>query len=117
MGDRQRKILGAMTVAALFAIVGEGVKGELPGGSNVKKGDPFKILLGAGAATAILVGISELGDAGSQFAQGLAFMAVIVAVLEEGGPVWQALSKLVGAKGAPIPATTPTAPSVPTRAA
>lgn len=91
MDDRAGKIVGAMTVTAFFAIFNEYKT------ASTTKPDPFKIILGAGAASLILVGMTELGEAPSEFAQGLAFVAVLVAALVKGGPVWTSLEKALGA--------------------
>jgi hypothetical protein len=97
----QRKIVGLMFLAAIFALIGEEIKSakqpkqsagavsstELSGGARV--------LLGSVVATVILSGIAQAGEVGSQIGTGLAGLACVTSVLVEGGPVWTALNNVL----------------------
>lgn len=101
MDSPQRKIVAAMAVTAIFAAVGEYANPQ-----NHKPPDPFKVILGASLATAMLVGIAEFGQGGERLGVGLSAIAVLSATLVYGGPVWKTLSNAVSKAG-----TKPTTPT------
>jgi hypothetical protein len=105
----QRKIVAAMLVTGLFALVGEYANPQ-----PQTKPNPFRVILGGSVATAILVGMAELGDAGERFSVGLATIAVLSATLVYGGPVWKVLGTAVGGQGKGGQPTTPTGNTTPT---
>ena len=133
----QRKIVGFMVVAGIITLIGEYVE-QGPGGSlspsvaatlqanpaeaaylkaqaaAAGSPQPFRVILGVTAGSALLVLLSETGAPGAQFAQGLATLTLMVAVLVKGGPVWQALQKALQGVGAANKPTTPTTPTTPT---
>ena len=108
MDNAQRQIVAAMVVTAVFAAVGEYAN---PQSKNPP--DPFKVILGASLATAILVGMAELGEGPEAFAKGLATIAVLSATLVYGGPVWKAVSGAV-ASSSSSPSAKAAAPTTPT---
>jgi hypothetical protein len=116
LGANQQKILVAMAVTAIFATVGEYSRPaahQTGPAAKTSAPDPFRILLGAGLATIILIGVAELGEGPSEFAWGLAVIAALTATLVYGKPTWDLISSLVGSSGKTAPPTTPTAPTIP----
>jgi hypothetical protein len=110
MESAQRKIVAALSVTMIFAVVG-----EYSGQSKSRTPpDPFRVILGGAIGAGLLVGISELGPAGERFAVGLSVVAVLSATLVYGGPVWATISKAVASQGSGGTPTAPTAPTAPT---
>lgn len=107
MDSAQRKIMAAMIVTGLFALVGE-YADPRPGASHP---NPFKVILGGSIATALLVGMAELGEPGERLGLGFATIAVISATLVYGGPVWSVISKAVSPTGKGGTSTPPTNPT------
>ena len=114
-----RTIVGLMGTTVVFSLIGNEVshaEGVSTGNATsiiaggVTEGG--KIILGGFAATAALVLISNAGDAGNAFAVGLATVAALTAALVYGGPVWRALSAILGST--PSKASTPAKPTKPT---
>ena len=115
MDNAQRKIVAAMVVTGLFALVGEYANPQKNTHANPQKNthpDPFRVILGGSIATALLVGMAELGEPAEKLAAGLATIAVLSATLVYGGPVWKAIAAAVQSKGQ---GGTPTTPTTPTR--
>ena len=119
MDSAQRRIVAAMVVTGLFSLVGE-YADPRPG----TKANPFRVILGGSIATALLVGMAELGEAGEKLGQGLATIAVLSATLVYGKPVWTTISKALSTQGQggqstfssqPTAPTSPTAPVSPAR--
>jgi hypothetical protein len=69
-----------------------------------------KIILGVFAGAALLSMLAHAGDAGRQWAIGLAVIAAVTSTLVKGKPVWDLISRLEGAGpgGTPTGKTTPT---------
>lgn len=103
-----KTIVGLMGVTVAFAVIGEEIKS--PGGPGLPTGAP-KILVGGVVGTSVLVLISHAGDAGRQFALGLALVSMVTATLVYGGPVWAAANKSFGSK--PTGSSGATAPTTP----
>ncbi len=103
-----------MFFAVAFSLVGNEIKisqGTSKSSTNgVSEGG--KILIGGVAATVVLTMLSHAGEAGAEFATGLALITTVTSVLVFGGPVWLSLSKAVGTKS--LTPTTPTAATKPT---
>jgi hypothetical protein len=106
-----RMIAALMFFTVGFSLVGNEIKAK---SSNALITEPVKIVLGGTAATAALVLLSHAGDAGRQFAVGLALVSFTTSALVYGGPVWRSLSTLTGRPGAVARNSTPTTPSRPT---
>ena len=104
-----RTVAGFMAIAIVFTVIGIEIKGEAKT-SNPTFSQPFVVIAGGTFATGILALIAEAGDTGRQFAIGLAGLALVTAVLVNGGPVWKAAEKLVGGTntGTTTPIATPT---------
>ena len=114
-------IVGLMGITVVFALVGSEIAAlEKPNASTaghlVQQGTgAAKVLVGGTLATTALVLLAHGGDAGRQFATGLALVSMVTATLVYGGPVWAAISRSVGAPaGAPgTGSTTPTGNTTP----
>lgn len=100
-----------MAFTIIFAVIGEEIKINKTQNPNTPNpgafGGPVKIFLGGAVAGTLLIALAHAGDAGSQFAQGLALVSAATAILVDGGPVWNYLNGVVGKNAPP---TTPTAP-------
>lgn len=107
-----RMIAALMFFTVAFSLVGNEIKGKKNTTGLIT--EPAKIVLGGTAATAALVLISHAGDAGRQFAVGLALISFSTSALVYGGPVWRSLSSLTGRPGAVARNSTPSTPSRPT---
>jgi hypothetical protein len=114
------KIVGAMAVAMVFGVIAgerKAFSGSLKtaGQSTSAVGagieTPVKVILGGTIATAILVGISELGEPGAKLGVGLAVLVLVVSLLVNGGPVWSLISDVVSSKASQPTPTTPTTPT------
>ena len=108
-----------MGVTVLFGVIGAEVKvaQNQKGGMTEAATAPSKVLLGGVVATALLTGISHFGDAGRQFAVGLALVTMATATLVYGGPVWEAANNKFGSTPTKDSAgTTPTTPGTNTAA-
>lgn len=109
-------VVALMGVTVLFALIGHELEsGESTGsapsaGTGVSAGG--RIIVGGTAATAALVLLTHAGDAGRQFAVGLALVAMATTTLVYGGPVWDALGKLTGSS-TPTTGTSSTTPTNP----
>jgi hypothetical protein len=110
-----RLIFGLMLWTGAFALVGHELK-TTSAASSVKTDTTTgpKIILGVFAATAILTMVSHAGDAGRQFAVGLATIAAVSSSLVFGAPVWKALSGVLATQGPGGVASTPTGSTTPT---
>jgi hypothetical protein len=104
-----RLVFGLMTFTVIFSLVG----GEIEGAGGKKQTvSPFMIIFGGTVATSLLVLLSHAGEAGENFATGLAAVTFITSALVYGAPVWDAANKAFGSKPTtPIASTTPTTPS------
>lgn len=111
MKNDQRQIVAFMTFAVIFGLIGHTIK--LKNQSSVIDGGDFKILLGGGLGTVLLVLLSEAGDPGETLAKGLAAITLIGSVLVNGTSVFTGVSKLSSKTTATNPAphlvTTPKA--------
>lgn len=110
------KIVGAMAVAMVFGVIGGERKALAGGSTNVASTieSPVKVILGGTIATAILVGISEMGEPGAQLGTGLAVVVLVVSLLVNGAPVWSLISDVVSSKPTTPTTTTPTTPTTKT---
>jgi hypothetical protein len=113
--NNARTVAGLMGIAVLFSLIGNEVKASAnPNSVQGKSPDigvttSARIIIGGFIAAGILVGISGAGEAGRKFAVGLATVSAVTATLVYGGPVWNALSGIVG--GTPTGSTGNTSPS------
>lgn len=114
-------MLMAFTVG--FALLGHEIKSAntTPEQSKATTGnDPIttggRILIGGFLAGGVLIAVSHAGDAGAQFATGLALVSAVTATLVYGGPVWSLLSKVTGSSTPTTPTSTSPATS-PTKGA
>lgn len=115
-GGGSRTIMGLMGITVVFAVAGHVLKEKgtpaSPSGAGVITAEG-KIILGGFFATAALMLIADGGDAGREFATGLALIAMLTSALVYGGPVWTQASKLFGS--APTtPLSTSSKPTTPT---
>ncbi len=122
------KIVGAMAVAMVFGVIAgerKAFSGSLKTSQQTNHAvvsgveTPVKVILGGTIATAILVGISELGEPGAKLGVGLAVLVLVFSVLVNGAPVWGLISDVVSSKArtpAPTTPTTPTSPNATTGA-
>jgi hypothetical protein len=106
-------IAALMFFTVTFALVGNEIKGNKKTGGIIT--EPAKIVFGGTAATATLVLLSHAGDAGRQFAIGLAVVTFTTSALVYGGPVWRSISSITGRPGAVSRNSTPSTPSTPSR--
>jgi len=106
-----RLIFGLMVFTIAFSLVG----GEIEGAQGKKQTvNPFMIIFGGTVATSLLVLLSHAGEAGENFATGLATVTFVTASLVYGKPVWDAANKAFGSTPTtPIAATTPSTPTTP----
>ena len=112
--DPDARIIAAlMFFTVAFSLVGNEIKGKKANGGLVT--EPVKIVFGGTAATATLVLLSHAGDAGRQFAVGLALVTFSTSALVYGGPVWRSISSIVGRPGAVARNSTPSTPTTPSR--
>jgi hypothetical protein len=106
-----------MSFAVVFSLIGN----ELRIAGHAKPGQPglvtegARIVIGGTIATALLALLTEAGDAGAKLGVGLALVTFTTATLVYGGPVWNALGKIVGSTTAGNVPTTPTTPTTPTK--
>ena len=111
-----REVFGFMSVAVVFAIIGNEIKvakspakaatGAVPSVLT----DSGAIIFGGFTAAAALTLLSHAGEGGRQFAVGLAAVTMLSSMLVYGGPVWEALATATG-RSKPTRGTTPTAPT------
>lgn len=119
--DTTKDIVAMMAVAITFSVIGAEIrnldKATSPTGSGGVVGkviaDPFLVILGGTTATALLTLVALAGEPGRTLGVGLAGLTMVTALFVSGGPVWKALSNLLGAKpttplGATTVTTTPT---------
>ncbi len=105
MGKRTAKILGFMTLATIFGVVRAeivNVNAKATTGSKITStlADPFLVMGGGIAGTAILLTISDVGgNAFGDFAVGLAGLTLLGSVIYAGPSVFSAV------KGATTPKT------------
>jgi hypothetical protein len=112
--DSDARIIAAlMFFTVAFSLVGNEIKGNNKTGGLIT--EPAKIVFGGTAATATLVLLSHAGDAGRQFAIGLAVVTFTTSALVYGAPVWRSISSIAGRPGAVARNSTPTTPSTPSR--
>jgi hypothetical protein len=105
MGNDQRKIVGFMGAAVVFALIGDAVKSQK---SSVPSGSYVKIILGGGLGTGLLILVSDVGGAGAEFAKGLALISMVASVLINGTDVFSGVSKVTGSLKTTTPVTTTT---------
>ena len=114
-------IVMLMAFTVIFAVIGEEIKANQTQSPNKPNpgafSGPVKVFLGGAVAGTLLIAIAHAGDAGAQFATGLAMISAATAILVDGGPVWTYLAKTGGGSApptapsvstAPTPSTTPT---------
>jgi hypothetical protein len=114
-----RTVAGLMGLAMLFSVIGAEIKALEPAKGGVELpaafSEPFIIIAGGTVATVALVVIADLGQGGRKFAVAFAGLAMVTAVLVNGGPVWSAILNLTGGKATgETGSTTPTGSSSPT---
>lgn len=122
-GKAQRRILGLMAIAVIFALLGDEIEkvtnaSQHPSTSPSILSSGAKIMLGGTFASVILMITAEVGDDAAQLSQGLAGVACVTSLLVKGKPVWDGIIALEGGKAStpskPInAASTPSAPSAP----
>lgn len=104
-----------MAFTIVFAVIGEEIKANKTQNPNTPAigafSGPVKVFMGGAVAGTLLIAIAHAGEVGQQFAIGLAMVSAATAVLVDGGPVWQYLSRTVGSSAPPSTPTTPTAPA------
>lgn len=101
-GTATPKIVGYMAVAVMFTVVSYEIDG------TGKKFSPAKSILGGTLAAGMLSVLAETGQVGATLGVGLAATAMASAVLINGKPVWDWVSKQFGAQPATPAATTTT---------
>lgn len=121
-------VVGLMGTTIVFSVIGAELQAFVgptatqvglhsgPGGTGAVAGSTgaVRIIIGGTVATALLVGLTHAGNAGRQFAVGLALVSMVTATLVYGGPVWVALNSMFGVKPTGgTAATTPTTPTTP----
>ena len=119
-GQASRNIMMLLAFTMAFSVVGyeraNMLHGQNPSNPAPVGPNPATILLGGTVGGILLIGVSHAGDAGAQFAQGLAIVAAATAILVNGGPVWSLISSLYGTSKptTPTPTITATTPTIPT---
>jgi hypothetical protein len=115
-----RTVAGLMAFAVLFSLAGNEIDiltGNKPNPYGLGAYDRgVVIILGGFTGAALLVALTGAGESGRKFGVGLAGVTAASSLLVYGGPVWRALSTVVGGKptGA-TKATGATKPTAPTR--
>jgi hypothetical protein len=113
-----------MAFTVIFALIGNEIKTLGADAGQPKESDPTvagdvltaggRIILGGMVATSLLVLLTHAGNAGRQFAVGLAAVAMASSTLVYGGPVWSAMGTTFGSQPTGgTSSTTPTAPTTP----
>jgi hypothetical protein len=101
-----RTVAGLMGFTVLFALLGNEVQiaqGNKPAKLTNGLDKGATIIIAGFIAAGILTATSGAGEAGRRFSVGLATVSAVTAALVYGGPVWTAVSTIVGGKP-----TTPT---------
>lgn len=115
-----RSVAGLMGFAVLFSLIGNEVDVAQGNASNKLSNGLDKgatIIIGGFVAAALLTALTGAGETGRKFAVGLAGVTLATSALVYGGPVWRAISAVVGSPGAssrPTADTAPTANTAPT---
>jgi len=111
-----RSIVGFMGIAVIFAVIGNEIQHPKPAGASKTgnvAGSAFTrdttIILGGFTGAAVLSIVAKAGDAGQQFAVGLAAVTMVSSMIVYGAPVWKAVSR---ATGGAARASTPTNPTM-----
>ena len=106
-----REVFGFMSVAVVFAIIGNEIKVAKSPAKKVPTilTDSGAIIFGGFTAAAALTLLSHAGEGGRQFAVGLAAVTMLSSMLVYGGPVWEALGTATG-RSKSTSGSTPTAP-------
>ncbi len=130
-----RLVFGLMTFTVVFALIGREIAtGQAPnqpgqtgfGAAVVPVNQygvagtvsPFMIIFGGTVATSLLVLLTHAGEAGENFATGLALIAFVSSTLVFGKPVWDAANKAFGSTPTtPLRQTSPTTSPTATAAA
>ena len=100
-----RLILGLMVFTITFSLIGGEIEASNGGKQTVS---PFIIIFGGTMATSLLTLLSHAGEAGENFAVGLATIAFASSSLVYGKPVWDAANKAFGSTPTkPLASTTP----------
>lgn len=96
-------VVALMGITVLFSLIGNEVKAlqGTPAEGNVAVAGATlttagRIIVGGLVATTALTLLTHAGNGGRQFAVGLALVAMATSTLVYGGPVWKALSALLG---------------------
>jgi hypothetical protein len=122
--NASRRIVTLMGFAVIFSVIGAEIKAANPaknspqpsGSSSASSflSAPAKIILGGTIAAALLSFLAEAGQAGEEYAVGLAAVAAGTAMLVNGAPVWQALNTVFNSKPTGSTGTTGTTSPTPT---
>ena len=110
-----REVFGFMSVAVVFAIIGNEIKvakspaKQATGAVPSILTDSGAIIFGGFTAAAALTLLSHAGEGGRQFAVGLAAVTMLSSMLVYGGPVWEALGNATG-RSKSTSGSKPTAP-------
>lgn len=104
-----RTIASLVFLASGIALVGNELHGGVTGSlvSTQQHASATRIVLGGTFSGVTLVLLSHAGDAGQQFATGLAVVLFLSSALVYGAPFWKLISSLTSAK--------PSTPSTPTK--
>ena len=110
-----RSIVGFMGIAVIFAVIGNEIEHPKPAGAAKAGGNvagstftrDTTIILGGFTGAAVLSIVAKAGDAGQQFAVGLAAVTMVSSMIFYGAPVWKAVAGATGGAGR---ASTPTNP-------
>ncbi len=101
-----RLVFGLMTFTVVFSLIGGEIEGSNGGKQTVS---PFMIIFGGTVATSLLTLLTHAGEAGENFAVGLALIAFTSSTLVYGKPVWDAANKAFGSKPTtPVKGSSPT---------
>ena len=104
MQTDQRKIVGFMGIAVVFALIGDLEKSKT---TSVPSSDYVTVIVGGTLAAGLLAILAEAGEGGAKFAVGLSGVAMIASILFNGASVFSSISHATSTlKTAPAAKTT-----------